>query len=102
MREQAPQRPIKEFRAGGVKLAIWQNTAQQNGRRVIRHTVRIGKRYFDQQRNAWVDSEYFLTNDLPRLRLLVEKAFEYVTLSKPDLDAPEAPDDVTIDATPDA
>ena len=88
MAERAPQRPVKEFRAGPVKLAIWQNEVEQNGQHVVRHSVRIGKRYFDRQQNAWLDSEYFFVNDLPRLRLLVEKAFEYIAMKDGDAVAP--------------
>ncbi len=102
MAERAPQRPVKEFRAGPVKVAIWQNEAEQNGQPVIRHSVRIGKRYYDRQQNAWLDSEYFFVNDLPRLRMLVEKAFEFIALKESDPDSAEASNGATADATTEA
>jgi len=89
MSQHSPQRPVKEFRAGPVKIAIWQNDGEQNGQHVVRHSVRIGKRYFDRQQNAWLDSDYFFVNDLPRLRLLVEKAFEFIALKESDPDSAE-------------
>jgi len=102
MAERTSQRPVKEFRAGPVKVAIWQNDAEQNGQRVVRHSVRIGKRYFDRQQNSWQDSEYFFTNDLPRLRLLVEKAFEFIALKESDPDSAETSNGAMADATTEA
>ena len=98
MAEKYANRPIKEFRAGAIKVAIWQNEAEQNGQRVVRHSVRIGKRYFDRQQNAWLDSEYFFVNDLPRLRLLVEKAFEFIALKESDPDSADATDGTSTEA----
>lgn len=99
MAERAPQRPVKEFRAGTVKVAIWQNEVEQNGQRSVRHSIRIGKRYFDRQQNAWLDSEYLFVNDLPRLRLLVEKAFEFIALKEPDADSADAPNGTSAEPT---
>ena len=99
MSDRSLQRPFKEFRAGPIKAAIWRNEVEQNGQRVVRHSVRIGKRYFDRQQNAWADSEYFFVNDLPRVRLLVEKAFEFIALKESDPDSAEAPNGATADAS---
>jgi hypothetical protein len=83
------QGPVKEFRVGLIKVAIWRNEVEQNGQQVVRHSVRIGKRYFDRQQNTWADSDYFFVNDLPRLRLLVEKAFEFIALKETASDSSE-------------
>jgi hypothetical protein len=45
----------------------------------------VEKRYFDPHREEWLDSEYFFVNDLPRLRLVVEQASEYITLAESDV-----------------
>lgn len=98
MSDRSPQRPFKEFRAGPIKVAIWQNDAEQDGRPVVRHSVRISKRYLDRQ-NTWQDSEYLFVNDLPRLRLLVEKAFEFIALKESDPDSAEPSNGATADAS---
>ena len=54
--------------------------------------IRIGKRYFDRQQNAWPDTEYFFANDLPWLHLLVERAFKFITPSSRQLDAEANPE----------
>ncbi len=92
MADQTAQRPVMQFRAGGIRAAIWRNEIEQDGRTVVRHSVRIDKRYFDAQRDEWKDSDYLFVNDLPRVRLVVEKAFEYVTLNDRQPDAEQGPD----------
>ncbi len=99
MAERTPQRPFKEFRAGGIKVAIWKNEVEQNGQHLVRHSVRIGKRYFSRQQNAWLDSDCFFVSDLPRLRLLLERAFEFVVLTESDPDSAEAASGTTVDAS---
>lgn len=75
-----PTTPIKEFRAGAIRAAIWENESEVEGRKVKRHSIRIEKRFFDQKTGAWRASDYFFANDLPRLRLVAEQAFEFITL----------------------
>ena len=78
---QHTQSPIKEFRAASIKAAIWGEEREEEGRTVVRHTVRIQKRYLDKDSGEWRTTEYFFPNDLPRLCLVAEKAFEYIALS---------------------
>ena len=78
---QHKQSPIKEFRAASIKAAIWGEEREEEGRTVVRHTVRIQKRYLDKNSGEWRTTEYFFPNDLPRLCLVAEKAFEYIALT---------------------
>ncbi len=41
---QQAQSPVKEFKAGGVKAAIWKDEREDQGRTVVRHSVKIQKR----------------------------------------------------------
>ncbi len=77
---QSNQRPVREFRAATIKAAIWSEKREEQGRTVVRHTVKIQKRYFDKSSNEWRATEYYFPNDLPHLCLVAEKAFEYVAL----------------------
>ena len=80
---QQPQKPEKEFRAGTVKVAIWRNETEQDSRTVVQHSVRLQKRYRDQS-GEWKDSDYLFANDLPRARLVIDKAYEYIVLKESD------------------
>ena len=75
-----PTAPVKEFRAGTIRAAIWENEREAEGRQIKRHSVRIDKRYLDRRTGEWRASDYFFADDLPRLRLVVEQAFEFITL----------------------
>ena len=90
MTDQKPQQPIKEFKAGSVKAAIWKNEHEEGGRTVVRHSVRISRSYRDRQTGDWKETEYYFANDLPRLALVAQQAFEFIALkeSEDDSDLP--------------
>lgn len=77
---QQAQKPTKEFRAGTVKAAVWKEQREENGRSSTRYSVKIEKRYFDEASQEWRNTDYFFANDLPRLRLVAERAFEFIVL----------------------
>ena len=93
MSNTAPARPIKAFHAGTIRASIWRNEVEQDGRTVVRHSIRIDKDYFDAQRREWQRSECLFVNDLPRVRLVAGKAFEFITLRErePDAEIESAP-----------
>ena len=76
-------KPIKRFRAGSVEAAVWKNEqVDQNGQTVERHSVTIRKSYRDKESGQWKQSDSFFPSDLPRLALVVQKAFEFVSLNE--------------------
>jgi hypothetical protein len=76
------KKPIKEFKAGTVRAAIWKEDREDSGRQTIRFSVKIEKRYFDEASKEWRNTDYFFANDLPRLRLVAERAFEFIVLGE--------------------
>ncbi|MBU0717752.1 MAG: hypothetical protein KJ749_05835 [Planctomycetes bacterium] len=76
------RKPIKEFRAGNIKAAIWEDEREDQDRTVVRHSVKIQKRFFDKTTGEWRDTDYFFVNGLPRLRLVAERAFEFIVLQR--------------------
>ena len=74
--------PIKEFRAGVISAAVWKNEeTQTDGNIRVKHSVKIQKRFCDKDGN-WKDSDYLFPEDLPKVELLVRKAFEFITLTE--------------------
>jgi hypothetical protein len=72
------QGPEKEFRAGLVKAAVWKNTRKDKaGQEFEAVSVRVERRYQDKD-GKWQSTSSFRPNDLPRLALVAQKAFEYV------------------------
>jgi len=79
MTQQGP-RPVKEFKAGGIRAAIWKETRSEGGTETVRYSVKIEKRYFDEASKEWRSTDYFFANDLPRLCLVAQRAFEFISL----------------------
>jgi hypothetical protein len=90
MSQQGPQPPVKEYRSGPVSGAIWRNETDKDGRTVVQHSVRVRKRYWDRATGEWRDSDYLFPDDIPRLRLVLAKCYEFIVLqdSEDDSDPP--------------
>lgn len=80
-------KPIKEFRAGTIRAAIWRQEADGQQRMPVRFSIKIVKRVFDETAKDWRTTDYFFPNDLPRLCLVAGRAFEYIALSESEGDS---------------
>ena len=76
------QPPIREFRAGAIKLAIWESEFERDDKTVIRHSAKIEKRYYDKESGQWKTSSSYFADDLLRLRLLADKAADFMLLKE--------------------
>lgn len=76
------QPPIKELRAGAVKISLWESKFERDDRTVIRHSAKIEKRYYDKESGQWKTSSTYFADDLLRLRLLADKATEFMLLKE--------------------
>ena len=90
MNEQQGNQPVKAFRAGNVEAAIWRNEVQQDERTAVQHSVKVCNSYRDRTTGEWKTTNYFYPQDLPKLILTAQKAFEYVSLRESE-DAPDPP-----------
>ena len=74
------QAPIKEFRAGStLSVAIWRNETQENGKTIVKYSMKFQKRYCDDEGN-WKNSDYYFPDELPKVAMLANKAFEFIYL----------------------
>ena len=89
MTEQKNTAPIKVIRVGTISASVWRNEVEKNGATVVRHSVRIQKR-FRQDDGEWKNTDYFFPEDLPKLQLVAAKAFEFVSLKESE-DSPDQP-----------
>ena len=74
-------KPIKDFRAGNIQAGIWRNEVEKDGQTVVRHCVHVQKR-FRKDDGSYENTDYFFPDDLPRLALVAQKAYEYIILSE--------------------
>ena len=90
MTQQANTPPIKEFRAGTISASIWRNEVERNGAMVVRHSIRIQKR-FRQDDGNWRNTDRFFPEELEKLRLVAAKAFEFTSLTESE-GGPDSPE----------
>lgn len=74
-------KPVKKFRSGGVSAAVFENLVDVNGAQVRKFSVQIQRTYKDK------DGEFKRTNsfgehELPRLALVAQKAYEFLTMKE--------------------
>jgi len=73
-------KPVKEFRAGGVRASIWRDEIAGQGDEPLEvFSVRVEKRFKDAQ-GVWQSTNRFRRRELADLELVVFKAREYVSL----------------------
>ena len=77
-------RPAAEFRVGTVVAAIWTKNTTIDGRSAAQHSIRIQKRYRDEKSGEWKTTTYFRPDELPKLGLVVSKAYEHLMLRDVD------------------
>ena len=71
--------PEKKFRAGAVTATIWENTVDKEGKVASFNSVSLERIYKDKDGN-WHTTSTFRLNDLPKLSLMAQKAYEYVLM----------------------
>ena len=75
-------KPVREFRAGGVRASIWQDEiAGKDEEAFSVFSVRIEKRYKDATGN-WQSTMRFKRGDLADLELVAFKAREFISLNE--------------------
>ncbi len=84
-----PQRPEVDFRVGAISAAVWRNTETEGDREISRFSVKIIKQYKDEN-DDWRDTTTFFQHDLPKLTLVAQKAYEYISLKEKYNEAGEA------------
>ncbi len=76
-------RPEKKFRAGAISATIWLNEGQRKtGETAAYKTISLDRNYKDKT-GAWKSTNSFRINDLPRAALVLNKAYEYLSLREP-------------------
>ena len=73
--------PEKKFRAGSVTATIWKNIAEKDNRTIEYRTVSFERRYKDRN-DEWQSTNSLRVNDLPKAKLVLGKAYEYLILKE--------------------
>lgn len=81
---QQNQTPERELRAGTICASIWRKELSHGGRKWQEYSIRVQKRYKDERSGEWKTTTYFRPEDLPKLVLVANKAYEYASLKETD------------------
>lgn len=75
--------PVKRFSAGTVKAAVWSNNGTgHDGQPREYKSVSLERSYKDDS-GEWQTTKSLRANDIPRARLVLQKAFDFM-VSAPD------------------
>ncbi len=79
-KENTGNMPEKKFSTGAISATIWKNTGKsKSGQEVEFRTIQLDRRYKDKN-DEWQSTNYLRVNDLPKAKLVLEKAYEYLVL----------------------
>lgn len=71
--------PLKKFRAGAVSATVWSNQTKDGENEY--KSISFERSYKDQD-GAWKTTTSLRMNDLPKAALVLQKAYEYLTLNE--------------------
>ena len=80
---QTSNSPEMKFRAGAISATVWQNSIQGENGTSSYNSVSLERVYKDKEGN-WQTTNSFRMNDLPKLALVAQKAYEFVVFKKND------------------
>jgi len=73
--------PEIKFRAGAVTATVWKNQSKKDAEVFEYRTVSFERNYQDKE-GEWQTTNSLRINDLPKARLVLQKAYEYVMLKE--------------------
>ena len=87
-----PNKPKKKFSTGAISATIWQNQGtRKTGESVSFNTVSLQRGYKDKEGN-WKSTSTLRINDIPKAILVLQKAYEHLTLRELETNSQEIMD----------
>lgn len=71
-------KPIKEFRAGKIKGAIWREEKSNDKGTFVNYSISITKSYKDK--DTWKETTTFFPDDLPKLEIVTKACYAFIVL----------------------
>lgn len=86
MPEKQANAPEKKFIAGAVSATIWNNTGMQSdaGEEHSFQTISLSRNYKNKA-GEWQSTNTLRINDLPKASIVLNKAYEYLTLKETNI-----------------
>jgi hypothetical protein len=77
MEESTMGRAKKRFVCGGVSASVWEQERESDGDVFLAESVTFSRRYKNQS-GGWSSTKSFRKNDLPRLQVVSQRAYEFL------------------------
>ena len=74
--------PKKRFRCGGVFASVWENEQMANDGTFTVESVTFSRRY-KKGNGEWDSTSSFRKNDLPKVAVVCQKAYEFLNSKQP-------------------
>lgn len=84
MENETRKRPIKVFRCGSVKAAVWSFPKNKDGEMVQIPSVTITKSYKDKETEEWKTTDFLNPDDLPKVVTVATEAYRHLRLESTD------------------
>ena len=86
-RSDTPNTPVKKFKAGAISATIWENQSKdKQGEDISYNSVSFDRNYKDAN-GQWQKTSSLRMSDLPRAVLVLNKAYEFLALNRPESEA---------------
>ena len=79
--------PVEKFRAGAICATVWNNSKEVEGKEPRTYSTISLERSYKDKEDQWQSTRSFRVNDLPKAAMVLQKAFEYLTMEKKEAEA---------------
>ena len=76
------KKPVFKYRVGACSATVWPNTIKTEKGEYESFNVVLDRSY--KTGDEWKNTNSFNAQDLPKIKLCIDKAYEYVTQKKVD------------------
>ena len=76
------KKPLKKIRAGAISATIWENEVKKDDKSFVNHSITVERSYTVKENDAdvWKTTSSMRLQDLPKVALVCDKAYEYIVL----------------------
>jgi len=78
--------PKKRFKCGGVTASVWENEQTANDGAFTVESVSFSRRYRKSD-GEWDSAASFCKNDLPKLQVVCQQAYEFLNAKQPQTES---------------
>ncbi len=87
--EEGKNTPEKKFKAGSVVVTVWNNKAKNKLGNTVEFKTITAQRSYKSKDGDWKSTNTFRVKDIPKIIMLLNKAFEYNFLNENNIKTEE-------------